>query len=123
MQGQFAPKLRDSRIRSAASGYESRQRLYLLAAFFLLAFLADFFAAFLPALFFAPDFLSVFFAFLAFLVLPALTPAADFLAFFTALATAFTGAEVAAAFLTRPTTAFAAVLARTVAPLTMRSPT
>jgi hypothetical protein len=88
--------------------------------FFLVFFLADFFAAFLAALFFEPDFLE---AFLAFLLFAALEAAVDFLAFFTTLETAFAGADFAAAFLKRLTTAFAAEFASTVAVLTTRSPT
>jgi hypothetical protein len=95
-------------------------RLDFLADFFLVVFLADFFAAFLPALFLEPDFLEGFFAFLLFAALDA---AADFLAFFTTLETAFAGADFAAAFLKRLTTAFAAEFARMVAELTTRSPT
>jgi hypothetical protein len=91
-------------------------RLDFLADFFL----ADFFAAFLPALFFEPDFLEAFFAFL---LLAALEAAADFLAFFTTLETAFPGADFAAAFLKRLTTALAAEFARMVAELTTKSPT
>ena len=53
-----------------------------------MALVADFFVAFLPALFVALDWLEVF---LAFLFLLALEAGADLLAFFTAFPTAFTG--------------------------------
>jgi hypothetical protein len=46
--------------------------------FFLVVFLDDFFAAFLPVLFFGPDFLEAFFAFLVF---AALVPAAGAFSF------------------------------------------
>jgi hypothetical protein len=87
-----------------------------------LSFFADFFfadfRAVLTALF-ARALLEDFFAFLLF----ALDLTTDFLAFFTAFATVLTRGLFAAAFLTRLTTAFAAVFASTVAPLTTRSPT
>src|SRR5207253_889075 len=109
---------------SGFSAEGPNQRLDFFADCFPAAFLPDFFAIFVlapffffPAAFLAADFLTAFFAFL---VRAALTPAADFFAFFAAFATAFTGADLAAAFLMRPTTAFAAVLASMVAPLTTR---
>src|SRR3954452_15163221 len=86
----------------------------------MVVFLDDFFAAFLPVLFFGPDFLEAFFAFLVF---AALVPAADFFAFLTTFLTASTGADFAAAFLTRLTTVSAAERASRVAPLTTKSPT
>ena len=64
--------------------------------------MADFFAVFLPALL-LPDFFEIFFAFFL-----AVFGGADFLAFLTTFATAFTGAVLAADFLTRLTMASAA---------------
>jgi len=89
---------------------------------FPVVLLAVFFTVFIPSFFFEPDLLEAVVAFV-FLVAAAWTSAADFFAFLTTFETACTGAESAAAFLTRLTTASAAECARMVAPLITRSPT